>query len=154
VTLVVVYTAWPSQNFFFCVLYCLVCCYCHACPLWWLMIHCMYSSSEMTGSMFDVAVLCRLVLWCGCCRVNYTKRKHFFMNILWPTEWCSLVVHTSSTVAILNTETSLWTCAFTCYLDCHEAGMCCYIVIHIENLLYPFQLLYFHLWPIYWLSLI
>jgi hypothetical protein len=22
-----------------------------------------------------------------------------------------------------------------CYLHCHEAGLCCYLVIHIENLL-------------------
>jgi hypothetical protein len=28
-----------------------------------------------------------------------------------------------------------------CYLHCHEAGMCCYLVIHIENLLQP---IYFH----------
>jgi hypothetical protein len=39
-----------------------------------------------------------------------------------------------------------------CYLDCHEAGLCCYLVIHIENLLRPLQLFYFHFWPIYWLS--
>jgi hypothetical protein len=38
-----------------------------------------------------------------------------------------------------------------CYLDSHEAGMCCYLVIHTENLLRPLQLFYFHLWPIYWL---
>jgi hypothetical protein len=24
-----------------------------------------------------------------------------------------------------------------CNLDCHEAGLCCYLVIHIENLLRP-----------------
>jgi hypothetical protein len=41
-----------------------------------------------------------------------------------------------------------------CYIDCHEAGLCCYLVIHIENLLHPLQLLYFYLWPIYWFSLI
>jgi hypothetical protein len=41
-----------------------------------------------------------------------------------------------------------------CYLDCHEAGLCCYLVIHIENLLRPLQLFYFHLWPAYWLSLV
>jgi hypothetical protein len=33
-----------------------------------------------------------------------------------------------------------------CYLDCHEAGLCCYLVIHIENLLHPLQLFYFYLW--------
>jgi hypothetical protein len=41
-----------------------------------------------------------------------------------------------------------------CYLDCPEAGLYCYPVIHTENLLYPLQLFYFHLWPIYWLSLV
>jgi hypothetical protein len=38
-----------------------------------------------------------------------------------------------------------------CYLDCHEAGLCCYLVTHIENLLHPLQLFYFNLWTIYWL---
>jgi hypothetical protein len=41
-----------------------------------------------------------------------------------------------------------------CYLDCREAGLCCYLSIHIENLLRPLQLFYFQLWPIYWLSLV
>jgi hypothetical protein len=40
------------------------------------------------------------------------------------------------------------------YLDCHEAGLCCYLVIHIGNLLHLLRLFYFHLWPIYWLSLV
>jgi hypothetical protein len=40
-----------------------------------------------------------------------------------------------------------------CCLDYHEAGVCCYLVIHIENLLYLVQMFHFHLWPIYWLSL-
>jgi hypothetical protein len=30
----------------------------------------------------------------------------------------------------------------------------CYLVIHIETLLRPLHLFYFHLWPIYWLSLV
>jgi hypothetical protein len=38
-----------------------------------------------------------------------------------------------------------------CYLHCHESGLCCYLVIHKENLLRPLQLFYLHLWPIYWL---
>jgi hypothetical protein len=33
-----------------------------------------------------------------------------------------------------------------CYLDCHDAWLCCYLVIHIETLLHPSQLFYFHLW--------
>jgi hypothetical protein len=41
-----------------------------------------------------------------------------------------------------------------CYLDCYEAGLCCYLVMHIENLLRPLQLFFFHLWHIYWLSLV
>jgi hypothetical protein len=41
-----------------------------------------------------------------------------------------------------------------CYVDCHEAGLCRYLVIHIENLLHPLQLFYFHLWHIYRLSLV
>jgi hypothetical protein len=41
-----------------------------------------------------------------------------------------------------------------CYLDSHEAGLCCYLTIQIGNLLRPLQLFYFHLWPIYWLSLL
>jgi hypothetical protein len=45
-------------------------------------------------------------------------------------------------------------CMHIFYLDCHEAGLCCYIVIHTENLLCPLLLFYFHLWHIYWLSLI
>jgi hypothetical protein len=32
-----------------------------------------------------------------------------------------------------------------CYLDCHEAGLCCYLVTQIENLLHPLQLFDFHL---------
>jgi hypothetical protein len=41
-----------------------------------------------------------------------------------------------------------------CYLHCHEAGLCCYLVRHTANLLRPLQLLYFHLCPIYWLYLV
>jgi hypothetical protein len=45
-------------------------------------------------------------------------------------------------------------CKCDCYVDCHDAGLCCYLVVHVENLSHPLQLFYFHLWPIYWLSLI
>jgi hypothetical protein len=41
-----------------------------------------------------------------------------------------------------------------CYLDSHEAGLCCYLVIYIENLLRPLQLFYYNLWSIYSLSLV
>jgi hypothetical protein len=32
-----------------------------------------------------------------------------------------------------------------CYPDYHEAGLCCYLVMHIENILHQLQLFYFHL---------
>jgi hypothetical protein len=41
-----------------------------------------------------------------------------------------------------------------CYLDCHQAGLCCYLVIHIENFLRSLQLFYFHLWLVYWFYLV
>jgi hypothetical protein len=41
-----------------------------------------------------------------------------------------------------------------CYLDCHEAELCCHLMLHVENILHPLQLFYFHLWPIYWVCLI
>jgi hypothetical protein len=41
-----------------------------------------------------------------------------------------------------------------CNLDCHEAELCCYLVIHIENLSHQLQLFYLHLWPVYWFSLV
>jgi hypothetical protein len=36
-----------------------------------------------------------------------------------------------------------------CYRDCHEVGLCCYLVIRIENLLHPLQLFCLHLWSVY-----
>jgi hypothetical protein len=41
-----------------------------------------------------------------------------------------------------------------CYLACHDAGLCCYLVVHIESLLRPLPLFYFHLWCIYWLFVV
>jgi hypothetical protein len=87
---------------------------------------------------------------------SYRKQETFLYEyplqwVLLPTknkrttERCCLVVHSSRTVAILTTEASLWKCA--CYLDCLDAGLCYY-------LLRPLQLFYFHLCPIYWLSLV
>jgi hypothetical protein len=67
------------------------------------------------------------------------------------TEPCSSVIHSSST-DYWNQPVNMR--VFVCYLDCHEAGLCCYLVIYIENPLRPLQLFYFHLWPVYWLSLI
>jgi hypothetical protein len=38
------------------------------------------------------------------------------------------------------------------YLDCHGAGLCCYLTIHMEILLYLLQLFYFHLRRTYYNS--
>jgi hypothetical protein len=95
--------------------------------------------------------------------LSHRKQEYFFMNILCIEsftqktrirERCSSVVHASSTVEILTYETSLWTCARVCYLNCHETGLYYYLMIHIGNLLHLLQLFYFHLWPTYWLSLV
>jgi hypothetical protein len=67
------------------------------------------------------------------------NRTHFFINILCIESFCpqrstikrcSSVVQTSSMVAILTTETSLWTHMCVCYVDCHKDGPCCYVVTH------------------------
>jgi hypothetical protein len=54
----------------------------------------------------------------------------------------------------MTTETGFWTyaCASTTYTVMKLE--CCYLVIHIENLLHPLQMFYFHFWPIYWISLV
>jgi hypothetical protein len=44
-------------------------------------------------------------------------------------------------------------CRSVSYIDCHETGLCCYLVLRIENLLLPLHRFYFHLWSIYWCSL-
>jgi hypothetical protein len=59
--------------------------------------------------------------------------------VLFPQKKCTIERCSSSTITILTTETSLWTWCMPV----------CYLVIHIENLLHPLQLFYFHLWPIY-----
>jgi hypothetical protein len=41
-----------------------------------------------------------------------------------------------------------------CYLPCHEDGLCCYLVMHIQNILRPLQLFCFYLWPTYWFSVV
>jgi hypothetical protein len=39
-------------------------------------------------------------------------------------------------------------------LNYHEAGLYCHLVIHAGNISLPLQQFNFHLWHIYWLSLI
>jgi hypothetical protein len=83
------------------------------------------------------------------------KREH----VLCPTkkcttECCSSVAYSSSSFPLDYWDQPLKMRTHVCYLDCHEAVLCCYLVISIENLLCPLQLFYFHFWPVYWLSLI
>jgi hypothetical protein len=91
--------------------------------------------------------------------------KHFCMNILCVEFFCPQKKTHKSTLLFDCTllkhgrHFDHWNQPLNmrmrvCYLDCHEARLCCYLIIHIEKLLHPLLLFYFHLWPIYWLSLI
>jgi hypothetical protein len=91
-------------------------------------------------------------------------RKHFFMNILciksfYPQKPRNRMLPFDSTLLKHCRYFDYWNQPLIMrmrvyYLDCYEAGLCCYLVIHTENLLHQLQLFYFHLWPIYWLSLV
>jgi hypothetical protein len=84
-----------------------------------------------------------------------TNRKHFFMNIL-CIEFLCLQNKTNNRTPLFDSTLfkhgrhfgywkqllNMHICV--CYLDCHEVGLCCYLVIYIENLLRPLQLFYFH----------
>jgi hypothetical protein len=88
--------------------------------------------------------------------------KHFFMNIFyiesfWPQKkhnitflFSSILLKHSHNFDYLNQPLNM--SMRVCYLDCLEAGLFLYLVIHRETLLHPLELLYFQLWP-YWLSL-
>jgi hypothetical protein len=91
------------------------------------------------------------------------NRKHFFKSILCTESFCpqkkKRTLLFGSTPLKHSRHFDYWNNPVNmrmhlCYLGCHEGGLCCYLVIHRENLLHPLQLIYFHLWPIYWLSLI
>jgi hypothetical protein len=95
---------------------------------------------------------------------SHGKQKTFLYDILFivffypqkerTIEHCSSVVHTKHGryFEYWNQPLSIRMCI--CYIDSQEAGLCCYLVIHIENLLRPLRLFYFHLWPIYWLCFV
>jgi hypothetical protein len=81
------------------------------------------------------------------------------MNILRTQSFCPQIKTLNRMLTFSSTHFDYWNQPLTmrihvCYLDCHEAGLCCYLVIHVENRLRPLQLFYFRLWPIYWLSLV
>jgi hypothetical protein len=84
------------------------------------------------------------------------KRKHFFMNILYVESYCAQK-ETHNRVQLFGNTLIKHIRHFycwnqprnmrmrICYLDCHESGLCCYLVIRIVNLLRPLQLFYVHL---------
>jgi hypothetical protein len=92
------------------------------------------------------------------------NRKHFFINILCTESFCAQKTHNrmllyGSILLKHGRYFDYWNQPLNlrirvCYLDCHEAGLCCYLLIHIENISCTLQLFYFHLWPIYSLSLV
>jgi hypothetical protein len=92
------------------------------------------------------------------------NRKHFFTNMLrsesfFPTKTHNIILLFGNTLLDHRCHFDYWNQPLNvimhfCYLDWHEAGLCCYLVIQIENVLLPLQLFYFHLWPIYWLSIV
>jgi hypothetical protein len=92
------------------------------------------------------------------------NRKYFFMNVLFIESFCSQKMHSITVLfgsILLNygrhfdyLNQPLNMRMSVCYLDSYEAGLCCYLVIHTENLLRPLQLFYFHLCPVYWASFV
>jgi hypothetical protein len=122
--------------------------YCH---VWGLRV------TKITGSRFDECVYWTLLHnYNQLCRYH---RKHFFMNILCIQSFCLHKTHNrilllSSTFLKHDPHFDYWNQPLNMRMcvshgDCHEAGLCCYLVIHIGNVLSPLQLYYFRLWPIF-----
>jgi hypothetical protein len=73
------------------------------------------------------------------------NRKHLFMNILcsesfWPQKTQNKTLLFGNTLLKHNRHFDYWNQPLNmriCYLDCHEAGLCCYLVTHMQNLLHP-----------------
>jgi hypothetical protein len=92
------------------------------------------------------------------------KRKHLFMNILCIESFCPQNTHNKTllfgrTLLRHVRHVDYWNQALNmrilvCYLHSHKAELYCYLMIRVENLLRSLHLFYFHLWPIYWLSLV
>jgi hypothetical protein len=95
--------------------------------------------------------------------LSTVNRTHLFINIVCVESFCPQKTHNkfcfSSIVLKHGLLIDYWNQPLNmrmrfCYLGWHEVGLCCYLVIHIGNLLHTLQLFYFHLWPVYWLSLV
>jgi hypothetical protein len=98
---------------------------------------------------------------------NTSRNKQETFLCEYPLHWVLLPTKSTDNRTLLFGNTLLtyghhfdyWTQPLNmlmrvCYLDCHEGRLCCYLVIHVWNLLHPLQLFYFHSLPIYWLSLV
>jgi hypothetical protein len=74
-------------------------------------------------------------------------------SVLLPTNMYNRTVLFGSTLLSHGCHFDYWNQSlnihmYVCYLDCHEAGLCCYLVIHIENLLFIHIHIYYHPWII------
>jgi hypothetical protein len=79
------------------------------------------------------------------------NKKHFLMNILWTESFARNKKHNrmllfGSILLKHGRHFDYWNEPLNMrmrvsYLDCHEVGLCCYLVIYTENLLRPLQLL-------------
>jgi hypothetical protein len=93
------------------------------------------------------------------------SRKHFFMIILWTVSFCPQKETRNRRLLFGITlpkhgrhfyywNQPLNMCMSRCYIDCYEAGLCCYLVITDRKPITSITAVYFHLWPVYWLSLV
>jgi hypothetical protein len=81
---------------------------------------------------------------------SHWKQEHLFMNILciesfYPQNMYNRTLFFGSLLLKHGHNFDYWDQPLNMRMSI------CYLVIHIENLVCPFQLFYFHLWPIYWL---
>jgi hypothetical protein len=95
---------------------------------------------------------------------SHRKYETLFMNIIYTESFCPQKKKDNRKLLFCSTlfkhgrHFDYWNQPLNmrmrvCYLHCHETGLCCYLVIHIENLLRPLQMFYIHWWPD-WLPLI
>jgi hypothetical protein len=93
------------------------------------------------------------------------NRKHFFIHILYTEYFCRQKKKENAQKLLLFCSKLFeqghhfyyWNQPMNlhirvCYQEYYDTRLCCYLVIHIENLFHPLQMFYFHLWPIYWLN--
>jgi hypothetical protein len=75
--------------------------------------------------------------------INTSNRKQEIFLYEYPLQWVLLPTETHNRTLLLDSTLrkhcrhfDYWNqplnmCMRVCYLDCHEAGLCCYLVIHI-----------------------